>query len=118
MNESILAVDDNERLLKSLTFLLGREGFRVITATNGRDAQRLLASERPSLVLLDMTLPDVSGAALLKDIRRVSGVPVIVLSALVEVERSVGKAAAVQFVAKPFDPAELIAKVKQALRSA
>ena len=117
MNELIMAVDDNERILASIKLLLGRAGFKVITAANGRDAQRLLESERPSLVLLDMSLPDTSGAALLKDIRRVSGVPVIVLSALVEAERSVGKAGAVQFVSKPFDPVDLVQKVKLALKS-
>ena len=116
MSELILAVDDNERILGVLKVILDREGFLVITAGNGHEALAKIKSEAPSLVLLDISLPDISGVKLLEDIRRISAVPVILLSGLTEVGRSIERHASVRFVAKPFHPADLVEEVRLALQ--
>ena len=115
MNNYILTVDDNERILSLLRVLLVQSGFRVATAASGREAMDFMASEEPSLILLDMSLPDISGAELLKNIRRNSDVPVIIMSALTEAARTAENNPGVSFVSKPFRPADLVDKVRLAL---
>jgi len=81
----ILAIDDDERMLKLLSVNLAPEGFRVVTTTDGAQAPRLIESERPSLVFLDLNMPVMDGVETLKKIREVDKtVPVIIISAHVD----------------------------------
>lgn len=118
MNELVLAVDDNQRILDLVTLVLKQAGFRTVTAATGAEARIKISEEMPALIILDMSLPDTSGMELLETIRQISEVPVIILSALDAAAAKTGKLPGVQFVSKPFDPVELIARVKQALGSA
>ena len=117
MNELLLAVDDNQQILNLLSLILRRAGFRVATAVTGAEARAALADEFPALAILDMSLPDTTGLELLEFIRETSNIPVIILSAMEETSGSVGKVSGVRFVVKPFDPAELIANIKQAIQT-
>jgi len=115
MNELVLAVDDNQRILDLVTMVLRQAGYRTVTAVTGAEAQNKITEETPALIILDMSLPDTSGMELLKAVRQTSEVPVIILSALDAAPGKPGKLPAVQFISKPFDPMELVNCVKQTL---
>lgn len=114
----ILVVDDDPPSVKMTAFLLREEGYEVLTAPNGREALRLLERERPDLVLLDVMMPGLDGFETLKQIRGRHNIPVIFLSAKGETaDRVMGlELGADDYLAKPFEPAELLARVKAVLR--
>jgi DNA-binding response OmpR family regulator len=115
LNELVLAVDDNTRILDLVTLVLRQAGYRIATAASGAEARQKLVEEPPALIILDMSLPDISGMELLRSFRETSDVPVIILSALEQAAGKAGKIPGVRFVSKPFDPRELINHVKQAM---
>jgi DNA-binding response OmpR family regulator len=114
----ILVVDDDEDIRVLLTELLGRAGYRVDEAIDGRSALRRLFEAPPSLVILDVTMPDMDGYQTLERIRDLSDVPVIMLTARTqELERVRGLASgADDYVPKPFGRQELLARVQALLR--
>src|SRR5579883_1626230 len=82
MPETILIVQHDPSILKGLQMNLQLEGYRVLTATDGRDALRLCERERPEVLLLDLMLPRMSGTELIRELRqRDQDLPVLVLSA-------------------------------------
>ena len=114
----ILVVDDDPPSVKMTAFLLREEGYEVLTSPNGREALRLLEREKPDLILLDVMMPGLDGFETLREIRARYHIPVIFLSAKGEtVDRVAGlELGADDYLAKPFEPAELLARVKAVLR--
>jgi DNA-binding response OmpR family regulator len=115
---TILAVDDEPELLSLLEDYLGTRGFRVLTASNTREARAILGSNTIELVLLDITLPGEDGLSLARHLREHKGPPVILVTALgTMLDRIVGlEIGADDYVTKPFELRELLARVKNVLR--
>jgi DNA-binding response OmpR family regulator len=117
---SILAVDDEAEVLSLLEDYLGARGFQVTTAANTQEARSILGSQKIDLVLLDITMPGEDGLSLARHLREHHGPPVIMLTALdTLLDRIVGlEVGADDYVAKPFDLRELLARIKSVLRRA
>jgi DNA-binding response OmpR family regulator len=115
---SILIVEDNKETSFLLSAYLEREGFRTISAYNGRQGLELLREHDPVLVILDLMLPHVDGWEVCREVRRSSDVPILILSARGEEhERIRGLTlGADDYVVKPFSPGELVARVNNILR--
>ena len=118
VTQRIVAVDDEESILKVLRHTLERAGFEVHTCKDVASAPPLVNEVHPDLLILDLMLPDGSGLDLTRDIRRTSDVPIIILSARDdEVDRILGlELGADDYVTKPFSPRELVVRVKAILR--
>lgn len=116
--QRILAVDDEESLLKIVRYALEQAGFDVHTAGDATGGEFLFHEVKPDLLILDVTLPGRSGLELARDIRHTSNVPIIMLSARGdEVDRILGlEFGADDYVTKPFSPRELVSRVKAILR--
>lgn len=121
MAETILIVDDEADIVDLLGHVFRREGFRVLSAGDGRAAVDLCRSARPSLVLLDLMLPEMSGLEVLKALRSHEGtgsIPVILLTARKEeVDRLLGfELGADDYVTKPFSPREVVLRARAVLK--
>lgn len=119
VNKLILAVDDDQDNLTLLAHLLQHEGYRIETARSGEEALERLKEITPDLILLDINMPGMSGYETLAEIRKSSQyVSVIFVSARSETEEVVAglDAGADDYVCKPFDPVELLARVRAQLR--
>jgi len=114
----VLAVDDDPALLRTLTINLRARGYQAATASDGSAALRAIEEQRPDLVVLDLGLPDLDGMAVLEQVRAVSEVPVVVLSARHSSDEKVAalNLGADDYVTKPFSMDELIARLHAALR--
>jgi len=114
----ILVVDDEKPIAEILRYNLEQEGFAVVLAFDGDEALRLLHSEKPDLVLLDVMLPKKDGFAVCGEIRRVDNVPIIMLTAKdTELDKVLGlELGADDYVTKPFSAREVVARVKAQLR--
>ena len=112
----IAVIDDDVYIGDMLEELLKKEGHRVLRAYSGTEALMLLGTDTPDLVLLDLMLPGLSGEEVLP---RIQGLPVIVLSAKTEIDSKVRMllGGAVDYVTKPFDSRELLARIEVHLRS-
>jgi two-component system alkaline phosphatase synthesis response regulator PhoP len=120
MQSTILVVDDEQDIVELLRYNLNKEGYRVLTATNGREGLRLL-DKHPDLVLLDVMMPEMDGWEVCKAIRRepeTSTLPVIFLTAREsEVDEVLGlELGADDYIAKPVRIRTLVARVKKALQ--
>jgi DNA-binding response OmpR family regulator len=115
---TVLVVDDEPMLRNLLSHLLRLDGYKVLEAEDGLTALDVVASEKPDLVLLDVTLPARSGLDVLGDLRRTSDIPVILVSARAEEDDRVAglRLGADDYVTKPFSAAELSARVESVLR--
>lgn len=117
--EKILVVDDERKITEVLKAYLERESYNVITAHDGEEALNLTSTEKPSLIILDLMLPRLSGEEVLQRLRREkSRVPVIMLTAKTALEDKVYglSMGADDYVVKPFSPQEVVARVKTILR--
>ena len=114
----ILVVDDDGEIRRLLAGFLGRNGFAVVTARDAADMEAALAAEPPDLVVLDLVLPGISGLELCRRIRSRSDLPVIMLTARGDdTDRIVGlEVGADDYLAKPFNPRELLARIRAVLR--
>jgi two-component system alkaline phosphatase synthesis response regulator PhoP len=118
MNELILVVDDEKQIVKLARDYLERAGFRVLTAGDGLAGLAAARRERPDLIVLDLTLPEMDGLDVCRALRRESDVPIIMLTARVEeTDRLIGlELGADDYISKPFSPRELVARVRTVLR--
>lgn len=117
MDKTILVVDDDIDIGTILEEVLAGAGYRVLRAYSGTEALLLLENTRPDLVLLDLMLPGLRGEEVLP---RIKGIPVIILSAKVDVQDKVDLllGGAADYMTKPFDTKELLARVAVQLRKA
>ena len=115
-----LVVDDEPQIRRVVRNSLASESHRVLEAATGREAIDLAAAERPSLIVLDLGLPDMSGLEVCREIRAWSQTPLIVLSARHSDQEKVAllDAGADDYITKPFSPSELQARVRAQLRRA
>ena len=111
----ILIIDDDVHIGDMLEELLTREGYRVTRAYSGTEALLALSAARPDLALLDLMLPGLSGEAVLPQMK---GSPVIILSAKADMDSKVSLllGGAADYITKPFDVKELLARITVALR--
>jgi two-component system response regulator CpxR len=116
----VLIVDDDTELCELLTEFLGQEGFEVEAVFDGPSGVRRALEDRHDLVVLDVMLPGLSGFDVLRQIRGTSKIPVIMLTARgEEVDRIVGlEIGADDYLPKPFNPRELVARIRAVLRRA
>lgn len=114
----VLVVDDEPRIVKFLELRLAASGYEVLRANNGRDAIDLVQAQEPDMVVLDVLMPGMDGFETLKQIRAVSSVPVIILSAKEDSEDKVRglQFGADDYLAKPFNPDELVARIEAVKR--
>jgi DNA-binding response OmpR family regulator len=115
-NPTILLADDDEHLLRGLEFNLKRQGYRVITATNGTKAASLAARHAPQLVILDVIMPGMDGIEVCREIRgRNARTPILMLSAKAEREdrEAAAEAGANAYLTKPFKLASLLTAIRE-----
>jgi two-component system KDP operon response regulator KdpE len=115
---SILVVDDEPQIRKFLRIALEASGFEVVEAANGADGVARCATTAPSLVILDLGLPDIDGKDVVRRIREWSEVPILVLSVRQSEAEKVAllDAGANDYVVKPFGIQELLARIRALLR--
>jgi len=118
LNEKILVVDDDVNICELIKLYLEKEGFAVVTAHDGEAAVAKFKSEAPSLVVLDVMLPKTDGIGVCRQIRQISNIPVLMLSAKGETfDRVLGlEIGADDYIVKPFENKELVARIKAILR--
>ena len=117
-NKKILIVDDDENICELLRLYLDKDGFEPVVANDGEMAVEFAKKYTPSLILLDIMLPKLDGWQVCREIRKFSSVPIIMLTAKGETfDRILGlELGADDYVSKPFDAKELMARVKAVLR--
>jgi DNA-binding response OmpR family regulator len=120
MTHRILVVDDEPAVTDLLAYNLRKAHYEVLTAADGRTALRLAGESKPDLILLDLMIPEVDGLDVCRELRKSSGVPIIMITARgEEVDRVVGlEIGADDYVTKPFSVRELMARIKAVLRRA
>lgn len=116
--QTILLIEDDENISEPLIYGLQKEGLRVVLADNGTLGLDLARRERPNLVLLDVMLPDLDGFAICRTLRAESDVPILMLTARgQEMDRVMGlELGADDYIVKPFNFRELLARIRAALR--
>ncbi len=118
---SILAVDDNPINLKIIEKVLGKEGYRILTAPDGPTAMALAVGEQPHLILLDIVMPGENGFDVLRKLRNNAGttsIPVIFLTSVNEIDSKLAgfELGAVDYIIKPFHPLEVLARIRLHLK--
>ncbi len=120
MSDKILVIDDDKVLLRIVAFSLQKWGYEVITANNGQEGLDKIASEKPVIILLDASMPVMSGFQMLEKVRsnpEWQDIPVIMLTAHSD-PKTIENALAygiVEYITKPFDPMDLREKLEKAL---
>lgn len=117
-NPHILICDDDPVVHESLGLYLGSAGFTHVSAYDGKQALSLRENENPDLIILDLMMPGMDGTDVCREIRKVSRVPIIMLTARgEEIDRILGlELGADDYIVKPFSPREVVARIKAVLR--
>jgi DNA-binding response OmpR family regulator len=117
-NNTILVVDDEKNIVQLAKLYLSSEGFSVESAFNGSEALEKVRARKPDLVVLDLMMPEVDGWEVCKRLRQESDIPIIILTARGDdVDKIIGlELGADDYMTKPFNPRELVARVKAVLR--
>ncbi len=114
----VLIVDDDVNICNLIELYLQKEGYKVFVSNDGRDALKIFNSKQLDLIVLDIMMPQMDGYDVLKEIRKSSQIPVIMLTAKGETfDRVLGlELGADDYIVKPFDPKELVARIRAVLR--
>ena len=117
-NTKILLVDDDPNIAQLVNLYLTKEGYDVYMASRGDDALKMFHISPPNLILLDIMLPGMDGWQVCREVRKVSNIPIIMLTAKDETfDKVLGlELGADDYIAKPFDTKELLARIKAVLR--
>ena len=120
MNRKILVVDDDKKIVELVSLYLKRDGYGVLAAYDGREALELARQKQPDLIVLDLLLPELDGKDVCRLLRAESCVPIIMLTARsTDEDKLVGlDLGADDYVTKPFNPRELVARIRAVLRRA
>jgi DNA-binding response OmpR family regulator len=120
MSNTILIADDEDSIVQLAKLYLSKEGYRILTARDGQEALEAARRHKPDLLVLDLMMPRVDGWEVARRLRKDSAIPIIMLTARDDdVDKIVGlELGADDYVTKPFNPRELVARVKAVLRRA
>ena len=118
--DSILIVDDDAEIRSLLASYLGKNGYRSMTAADGREMRRVLDRQSVDLIVLDLMLPGEDGLELCRELRARSNIPVVMITGQCEKPtlRKALNLGADDYVVKPFSSAELVARIRAKLRRA
>ncbi len=116
----VLVVDDDDNIRNIIQYYLKKNNINIVEAENGKDAIEFTIEKQPDLIILDIMMPEMNGYDVCREIRKVSNVPIIILSAVGdEFDRVLGlELGADDYITKPFSPRELIARIKAIFRRA
>ncbi|ACL75898.1 response regulator transcription factor [Ruminiclostridium cellulolyticum] len=117
-SEKILIIDDETEVIDLIKLYLLKDGFQVITATNGSTALELTNSHNPDLIILDVLLPDTNGLELCQNLRKITESPILFLSCkCTDMDKILGlTVGGDDYITKPFSPSELVARINAHLR--
>lgn len=117
-NNKVLIADDDQHIAELIKVYFEKDGFTTVIANDGKKAVEMFKSEAPAIVILDVMMPEMDGWQVCREIRRVSNIPIIMLTAKGETfDKVLGlELGADDYMVKPFEPKELIARVKAVLR--
>ena len=120
MKQRVLVVDDEASIRSSLRMILQHAGYQFLEAASGQEALDRIASDAPEVVVLDIKMPGMDGFELARRVKQIADLPIIVLSAVDASEAKVNalELYAEDYVTKPFDPDELVARIQRVLRRA
>ena len=115
---SVLVIEDEKSICDFISRTLELNGYKVMTAFTGKDGLQAITSALPDLVLLDLGLPDMDGNDVIRETRKWSGMPIIVISARIQEKEKVEAldAGADDYITKPFGTSELLARIRTAMR--